>query len=160
MILSAPIAAQEHARQGEKDKAANLPAVIWRDPGDIATLNLFYGAGGKEHAPDPNGKYTFVKEDLKGHSPKFDVEDEQGVRWRVKLGQEPQAETAATRLLWAAGRKPGGDTIQCAPRVPSAEREAGELNVLHRRRKQPGEFEIDGRPLDGTDPFVRLEYAE
>ncbi len=102
-ILSELIAAQKHATQEEKDKAANLPAVIWRDQGDIATLNLFYGAGAKEHAPDPNGKYTFVKEDLKGTSPKFDVEDEQGVRWRVKLGQEPQAETAATRLLWAAG---------------------------------------------------------
>ena len=40
---------------------------------------------------------------MEGTSPKFDVEDEQGVRWRVKLGQEPQSETAATRLLWAAG---------------------------------------------------------
>ena len=29
--------------------------------------------------------------------------DEQGVLWKVKLGQEPQSETAATRLLWAAG---------------------------------------------------------
>jgi len=103
LTLSAPIAAQKQAKQEEKDKAANLPAVIWRDPGDATTSNLFYGAGGKEHAPDPNGKYTFLKEDLGGTSPKFDVEDEQGVRWRVKLGQEPQAETAATRLLWAAG---------------------------------------------------------
>src|SRR5262249_5550908 len=72
-------------------------------PGDVKTLNLFYGAGGKEHAPDPQGKFTFLKEDLKQTSPKFDVEDKQGVRWRIKLGQEPQAETAATRLLWAAG---------------------------------------------------------
>jgi hypothetical protein len=103
LILPAPAAAQKHATEEEKDKAADLPAVIWRDRHDIATLNLFYGAGGKEHAPDPNGKYTFVKEELEGHSPKFDVEDEQGIRWRVKLGQEPKPETAATRLLWAAG---------------------------------------------------------
>jgi hypothetical protein len=103
LTLSAPIAAQKHAKQEEKEKAANLPALIWRDPGDVKSLNLFYGAGGKEHAPDPHGKFTFLKEDLKQTSPKFDVEDEQGVRWRVKLGQEPQAETAATRLLWAAG---------------------------------------------------------
>ncbi len=103
LTLSVPIVAQKHAKPEEKEKAANLPAVIWRDPGGVATLNLFYGAGGKEHAPDPDGKYTFLKEDLKQTSPKFDVEDEQGVRWRVKLGQEPQSETAATRLLWAAG---------------------------------------------------------
>jgi hypothetical protein len=77
--------------------------VIWRDSGDVAALNLLYGVGGKEHAPDPNGQFTFVKEDMKGTSPKFDVKDDQGVEWKVKLGQEPQSETAANRLMWAAG---------------------------------------------------------
>jgi len=88
----------EHA-----EAAASLPAVIVHDPGDLPTLDLYYGAGGKEHAPDPNGTFTFVEEDMKQTSPKFDVVDAQGEKWRVKLGQEPQAETAATRLLWAAG---------------------------------------------------------
>src|SRR5690242_8222354 len=88
-----------------KDKAntANLPEVIWRDPGDMASLNLLYGVGGQAHAPDPKGNYIFVKEDMEGTSPKFDVVDDQGVHWKVKLGQEPQSETAATRLVWAAG---------------------------------------------------------
>lgn len=110
LITLAPIFAQkpDKAKKAQKEektseKGANSPEVIWRDPGDVSTLNLFYGAGGKDHAPDPNGKYTFVKEELDGTSPKFDVDDEQGMRWRVKLGAEPQAETAATRLLWAAG---------------------------------------------------------
>jgi hypothetical protein len=40
---------------------------------------------------------------MNGTSPKFDVEDDKGIKWRVKLGQEPRAETAATRLLFAAG---------------------------------------------------------
>jgi hypothetical protein len=40
---------------------------------------------------------------MEGTSPKFDVEDDKGIKWRVKLGQEPRAETAATRLLFAAG---------------------------------------------------------
>ena len=83
--------------------AANVPDVIWRDPGDMVSLNLLYGAGGRAHAPDPNGAFTFVKEDLEATSPKFDIEDARGTRWRVKLGQEPQSETAATRFLWAAG---------------------------------------------------------
>ena len=104
-LLTIPIqaTAQKDAKQGEKEKAAQLPAVIWRDPGDISAFDLTYGAGGREHAPDPNGTYTFEKEVMKGTSPKFDVKEGQGVRWRIKLGQEPQAETAATRLLWAAG---------------------------------------------------------
>jgi len=82
---------------------AAAPAVIWRDPGEMASLNLFYGAGGQEHAPDLNGTFTFIKEDLQATSPKFDVRDGRGVEWKVKLDEEPQSETAATRFLWAAG---------------------------------------------------------
>jgi hypothetical protein len=80
-----------------------IPTAMWRDPGEMGSLNLFYGAGGRAHAPDPNGTFTFMKEDLQGTSPKFDVIDERGVEWKVKLGEEPQSETAATRFLWAAG---------------------------------------------------------
>jgi len=101
--VSIPAIAQKHKKQKAKEKAVDLPAVIWRDPGNISTLNLIYGAGGSEHAPDPKGTYTFDKEDMHGTSPKFDVKDAQGVTWRIKLGEEAQPETAATRLLWAAG---------------------------------------------------------
>jgi hypothetical protein len=103
LALSASVTAQEKDKNKLTANTANLPELIWRDPGDVASLNLLYGAGGQAHAPDPNGKFTFVKEDMQGTSPKFDITDEQGVQWRVKLGQEPQSETAATRLLWAAG---------------------------------------------------------
>jgi hypothetical protein len=82
---------------------ATPQAVIWRDPGDMASLDLFYGAGGKGHAPDARGRFTFVKEDMQATSPKFDVVDGHGVHWKVKLGEEPASETAATRFLWAAG---------------------------------------------------------
>ena len=81
----------------------SLPAVIWRDPGRVASLNLMYGAGGKQHAPDPRGTFSFLKEDPLATSPKFDVVDRQGIEWKVKLGQEPQSETAAARFMWAAG---------------------------------------------------------
>jgi hypothetical protein len=101
--LSASLSGQKPAKHHGKQKSASLPEVIWRDPGDMASLNLLYGAGGQEDAPHPNGPFTFVKEDLQQTSPKFDVEDDQGIKWRVKLGQEPQSETAATRFLWAAG---------------------------------------------------------
>jgi len=103
LTFSASVKAQKKNKDKENEKAASLPQVIWQDPGDMASLNMIYGAGGEAHAPDPNGKFTFVVEDMEGTSPKFDVTDEQGIRWRVKLGEEPQSETAATRLLWAAG---------------------------------------------------------
>ena len=101
VALSLPLTAQKKAK--DQANTANLPEVIWRDPGDVTSLNLLYGAGGAEHAPRPDATYKFVKEDLSGTNPKFDVTDDQGVNWRVKLGEEAPAETAATRLLWAAG---------------------------------------------------------
>jgi hypothetical protein len=98
-----PTQAQKHIKQKPKEGQSALPAVIWRDPGNISALNLMYGAGGKEHVPDPNGRYTFENEDMNGTSPKFYVKDSNGVRWQIKLGAEPESETAATRLVWAVG---------------------------------------------------------
>jgi hypothetical protein len=103
LILSPAIGAQKRAKNVDKAKEESLSAMVWHDPGDVSSLNLLYGAGGKEHAPDPNGKFTFVKEDLEGSNAKFRIQDEDGVQWKVKLGEETQSETAATRLLWAAG---------------------------------------------------------
>jgi len=82
------------------DNTGQTP-ILWTDRGDIRALDLIGGAGGKEH--QPAGKFTFEKEDMDGSSPKFIVRDEQGVRWKAKLGPEVKSETAATRLAWAAG---------------------------------------------------------
>jgi hypothetical protein len=101
--ILAPAQPQKHIKQNPKEGKSDLPAVIWRDPGNISALNLIYGAGGKEHAPDPSGRYTFEREDRNGTSPKFEFKDSNGVRWQIKLGAEPESETAATRLVWAAG---------------------------------------------------------
>lgn len=76
-------------------------AALWRDRGNIESLNLVDGPGGKEH--QPTGKFTFVNEDKQGTAAKFEIVDEQGVRWKAKLGEEAKSETAATRLVWAAG---------------------------------------------------------
>jgi hypothetical protein len=102
LIFSGSLFAQKSEEdKRHKDEAARLPELIWRDPGDVASLDVLSGAGGSGHAPD--GPFTFVKEDLDGTNPKLEVEDAAGVRWRVKLGEESQTETAASRLLWAAG---------------------------------------------------------
>lgn len=76
-------------------------SVLWRQPEDIASRDLFYGPGGAKD--QPHGTFTFEKEDLDGTSPKFTVRDEDGVKWKVKLGEEARPETAASRLVWAAG---------------------------------------------------------
>ena len=86
----------------DSPKAKNdKPAILWEDPGDIKSKDLFYGPGGKKD--EPHGPFKFVKEDMHAHSPKFDVEDENGKTWRAKMGAEAQPEPVATRLLWAVG---------------------------------------------------------
>jgi hypothetical protein len=92
------------------DKAANVTGeitgnelvnVLWREPADIRSRNLYYGPGGQQH--QPHSTYTFEKEDLDGTNPKFVVRDENGVKWKVKLGAEAKPETVASRLVWAVG---------------------------------------------------------
>ena len=100
--------AQTPARGEDKTTAAkeNLPgagsAILWRNPDDITTRDLFFGPGGKQDVP-PEGTFTFIEEDLAGTNPKFDVRDINGVKWKVKLGEEAQPETVATRFVWAVG---------------------------------------------------------
>ena len=88
--------------QKRKDKkAVKGTPVLWRNPGNMRNRDLYYGPGSAELAPKP--PFRFVKEVKEGGMPKFEVEDARGTKWRVKLGPEAQAETAATRLVWAAG---------------------------------------------------------
>ena len=76
-------------------------SLIWADPGDIRSRDLFNGRGGVKDRPQ--FPVRFLKEDQHGHNAKFDVEDSSGTKWRAKLGIEAQPETVTTRLLWAVG---------------------------------------------------------
>jgi hypothetical protein len=89
--------------------------VIWHDRGDAAALDLVGGPGGRAH--EPGEQLRFIGESDGGTSPKFEVEDEHGVRWKVKLGEEARSETAATRLLWAAGYVVDEDYYRAGIRV-------------------------------------------
>ena len=86
---------QPKAQQQEKK------VVLWKDPGNIAALDLLQGKGAPERAP--KGRFTFLKEDSGGVQPKIDVRDASGREWDVKFGEEVHAEIAANRLVWALG---------------------------------------------------------
>jgi hypothetical protein len=111
-------------------------AVIWIDRG-AATLDLSSGPGGKDL--EPGREFKFLKESRSGTSPKFDVEDERGVTWAVKLGEEARSETAAARLLWAAGYVVDEDYYRATMRVYGLPR-------LARGRK----FVTDGDTVTGA----------
>ena len=79
----------------------SVQAFIWRDPGDVATLDLAAGPGGKDGVPRP--PFTFIEENLTGSQPCVSIRDARGSKWRVKWGDEVNVEALATRLAWAAG---------------------------------------------------------
>jgi hypothetical protein len=79
----------------------NPVSFLWRAPKDISSENLVYGRGGKGH--EPHGPFTFEDEDMEGTNPKYNVRDQDGVKWKIKLGAEARPETVATRFVWAVG---------------------------------------------------------
>lgn len=103
LILIASFSTQTLAQQKKKKKPVTEigTPVLWRDPGDVAARDLSYGSGSADLAPV--APFTFISEDKIGASPKFKVKDSRGTTWVVKLGVESQAETVATRLVWAMG---------------------------------------------------------
>ncbi|HTX36935.1 MAG TPA: hypothetical protein VME43_18025 [Bryobacteraceae bacterium] len=120
------------------------PAVLWTNPADIQSRNLFYGPGGSAHVP--HGPFTFVKEDLAGTNPKFVVTDSDGVKWKVKLGIEARPETVASRLVWAVGYRANEDYF--VPRLQVR----GMPAHLHRGQKMIAP--------DGSVPNVRLKRMD
>ncbi|HEV7891489.1 MAG TPA: hypothetical protein VGP08_12670 [Pyrinomonadaceae bacterium] len=75
--------------------------VLWRNT-DPSRLDLSAGPGGPGMRPATR-RLRFLKEEKGGWSKKFRVRDSNGREWIAKLGKESQSETAAVRLVWAAG---------------------------------------------------------
>src|SRR5437667_6471577 len=89
------------AQQFRKTAGNGDTPTLWVEPSDIKSRNLYYGPGGKDG--QPQGSLSFLREDPAGTSPKFEVRDSAGTKWKAKLGLEAQPETVATRMLWAVG---------------------------------------------------------
>jgi hypothetical protein len=93
---------REKEANGEGEITGKALPVLWREPTDITSRNLLYGPGGKEHAPASN-TFTFESEDMDGTNPKLVIRDDNGVKWKLKLGAEARPEPVAANLVWAAG---------------------------------------------------------
>ena len=82
-------------------QSQNPRPILWIDPHDVSSKNLYWGPGGEKH--QPKLPVQFETEDLHGSSPKFEVHDAEGKKWGAKMGLEPRPETVASRLMWAVG---------------------------------------------------------
>jgi len=114
LLLSVAIQGQQSKKSHPKPIPNDAKAVLWREPTDIASRDLFLGPGGEAMKPDLS-KVTFIADETRSYSKKYRVRDGAGNEWVVKVGPEAQSETAATRLIWAAGYF--ADTTYLLPHV-------------------------------------------
>jgi hypothetical protein len=102
VLITASAQAQKQKKSDPKPIPGDAKAVLWRQPTDIAARDLYLGEGGEAMKPDLS-KVTFVADETSSHSTKYRVRDGASKEWLIKIGEEAQSETAAVRLVWAAG---------------------------------------------------------
>ena len=144
---------------GQKDKKKTFTGtpVMWVEPADIATRDLYLGPGGEAMKPDLNN-ITFIRDQTEGYSTKYRVKDGQGRTWVAKIGKEAQSDTAANRLLWAIGYH-----TEVAYLVPSATIPGkGTLsNVRFEARpdeiERTGDWSWDDNPFKNSPEFHGLK---
>jgi hypothetical protein len=82
--------------------SAQQMSELWVDPGRTPR-DLYWGSGGKQHAPAPDAAYAFEARDDTGFSASYDVTGPDGVEWSAKIGPEAQTEVVVSRILWGIG---------------------------------------------------------
>jgi hypothetical protein len=95
-------AAPPHAQTRASAVTADI-AELWQEPVDLLQRDLLAGPGGAALAPRADATYQFVAFKTSGTNPGYDVRDESGRLWSVKLGIEAQSEVTTSRVLWALG---------------------------------------------------------
>ena len=101
-VVASAFPAQVQKKDKKEKKVYSGTPVLWHAPDDIESRNLLLGAGGEAMKPDLS-RVTFVAVKEGGWSTKYRVRDGKGDEWIAKLSTEAQPETAANRLMWAAG---------------------------------------------------------
>ncbi|HXE31803.1 MAG TPA: hypothetical protein VN515_08380 [Terriglobales bacterium] len=143
--------------------------MLWEAPADIAGEDLYWGSGGQRDAP--HGDMRFLKEDLNGSTAKYDVRDRQGEKWTLKLDQEAQPETVASRLVWAMGYGTREDYVVPDMRIeglpahlqrgrkmilPGGEVRNVRLEKLPAGEKRVGRWQWRQNPFENTRAFDGL----
>jgi hypothetical protein len=147
------------AIQEKQQKVSSLGTpLLWQEPVDIASRNLYFGPGGGTMKPNLS-KVILVEEKESGAgSLKIRVRDGSNREWVVKVGGEAQAETAASRIVWAAGYYT--DISYLAPRVEIEGKgvfENARFEARSKGVKRLDEWLWDNNPFAGTQELQGLK---
>jgi hypothetical protein len=162
----AAVAAQSQSNAGRAlpDDPAGAPAVLWRDPGPIAELDLYWGVGAPERVPAP--PFMFLGEDAAGANPKVRVTDARGVEWSAKFaGQhnEVHSEIAASRIAWALGYFVVDSYFVDAPTIEGLPPAMKSVAARARFESRPegverlGTWDLEHNPFEGTRELSGLK---
>jgi hypothetical protein len=101
LACSSAVARVQTLRDPLSPSASQL-SELWVDPGKSAR-DLFWGSGGRDHAPRPDVVYKLVSVDTSGFSTSYDVRSPDETEWSAKVGPEAQTEVVMSRILWGLG---------------------------------------------------------
>src|SRR5688572_14119539 len=156
ILFAFSFAATEAKTKKAKEVPRGVP-ILWNAPSDIRSRNLFLGPGGSRMKPDLR-RIKFIKEEKGGYSKKFRISDAAGQEWVAKVGKEAQAETAAVRLVWAAGYET--EVNYLVPRLTIPGKGTFENVRLEARpvsEKRVDEWKWKENPFLGTREFQGLK---
>jgi len=156
------ISEQEKEKKSKSEKAKVVDSsegnpVLWNEPVDLDTRDLFYGPGGSEGAPDLTGKFTYIGNDTKGTQKKIYVKDDKDRDWTVKFGAEARPETVATRFVWAMGYHTDEDYF--VQKVHIDGMSGGDATNVRFKRRHSG-FKDVGLWTWENNPFVGTRELE
>lgn len=160
LVLLAPLALASQPPPAGNSTIGQM-AELWVEPAHISSRDLFYGPGGKNLVPDPDVTYEFRKLDSTGHSKGYEVKDPAGRKWKVKVGEEAQAEIVVSRILWAIGYHQPVLHYVPAWRLsggPSNKQQPGRFR-LESDHVKLGDWEWSKNPFVGTRPYRGLVLA-
>lgn len=156
---------KEKAEPLTKGDAISARPVMWQEPVDIQQRDLFYGAGGREGAPDPAATYTYIRPVKSGTQLKVVVKDNLDREWTVKFGPEARPETTASRIVWAVGYHVDQDYF--VKRAVISGQKSYDARDVRFERRDDGYKEVDNwrwsdnpfnstRELDGLKTLMAL----
>jgi hypothetical protein len=133
---------------------------LWVEPQDISQRDLFFGAGGPRLEPDPKGRFEVIEVKTSGTQPGYDVKDEQGREWSVKLGPESRVEVTASRIVWAIGyHQPptyyvaSWNRVENGKTIPTG---GARFRFESRSLDKVGDWQWSKNPFRGTRPLAGL----
>jgi len=145
-----------NAKKKKKQAPKGTP-VLWQQPNDISSRDLYLGPGGTTMQPDLR-RITLIKEEKGGYSKKYRIRDGSGHEWVAKIGKEAQSETSAVRLLWGMGYLTEVNYLVPRMTIPG---KGTFTNVRLEARpdnwKREGEWQWKQNPFTGTPQFQGLK---